>query len=75
LIRILSGLLSDRLLEILEQLFSLPKRVEMSCDWCHHILQQRLQMRIMYISSALTFGGGERHLVDLARVMSARRSL
>ncbi len=26
----------------------------------------------MYISSAITFGGGERHLVDLAREMTAR---
>ena len=30
------------------------------------------EMRIMYISSALTYGGGERHLVDLAREMMAR---
>ncbi|HTH51905.1 MAG TPA: glycosyltransferase family 4 protein [Pyrinomonadaceae bacterium] len=29
-------------------------------------------MRVMYISSALTYGGGERHVVDLAREMSAR---
>ncbi|HTH51936.1 MAG TPA: glycosyltransferase family 4 protein [Pyrinomonadaceae bacterium] len=29
-------------------------------------------MRVLYISSALTYGGGERHLVDLAREMSAR---
>jgi glycosyltransferase involved in cell wall biosynthesis len=29
-------------------------------------------MRIMYISSALTYGGGERHLVDLAREMTVR---
>ena len=29
-------------------------------------------VRILYISSALTFGGGERHLVDLAHEMSAR---
>src|ERR1043165_9851527 len=31
-----------------------------------------LEMRIMYISSALNFGGGERHVVDLAREMTAR---
>lgn len=29
-------------------------------------------MRIMYISSALTYGGGERHLIDLAREMMVR---
>jgi len=29
-------------------------------------------VRILYISSALTFGGGERHVVDLAHEMSAR---
>ena len=29
-------------------------------------------MRILYISSARTFGGGERHLVDLAREMTLR---
>lgn len=29
-------------------------------------------VRIMYISSALTYGGGERHLVDLARKMTDR---
>lgn len=29
-------------------------------------------MRILYISSATTFGGGERHLVDLSRAMIAR---
>lgn len=29
-------------------------------------------MRILYISSAKTFGGGERHVIDLAREMTAR---
>ena len=29
-------------------------------------------MRILYVSSAKTFGGGERHLVDLSREMTAR---
>src|SRR3954468_2229915 len=29
-------------------------------------------MRILYISSATRFGGGERHLVDLSRAMIAR---
>jgi glycosyltransferase involved in cell wall biosynthesis len=29
-------------------------------------------MRILYISSAITFGGGERHVVDLAREMTSR---
>ena len=29
-------------------------------------------VRIMYISSAVTYGGGERHVVDLAREMSTR---
>lgn len=29
-------------------------------------------MRILYISSASTFGGGERHVVDLAREMAGR---
>lgn len=29
-------------------------------------------MRILYVSSAKTFGGGERHLVDLSREMIAR---
>lgn len=29
-------------------------------------------MRILYISSAKTFGGGERHVVDLAREMASR---
>lgn len=30
------------------------------------------QVRILYVSSAKTFGGGERHLVDLSREMAAR---
>lgn len=30
------------------------------------------EVRILYISSARTFGGGERHVVDLAREMAAR---
>ncbi|MBK8465436.1 MAG: glycosyltransferase family 4 protein [Chloracidobacterium sp.] len=29
-------------------------------------------MRILYVSSAKTFGGGERHLVDLSREMASR---
>ncbi|MFL6374902.1 MAG: glycosyltransferase family 4 protein [Pyrinomonadaceae bacterium] len=39
-------------------------------SWLTHAILKCV--RIMYISSALTFGGGERHLVDLAREMMGR---
>lgn len=44
----------------------------MRAFFCPAVRYTLCDMRILHVSSAKTFGGGERHLVDLCRELSAR---